>query len=170
LAHYKRKTISRFYFEENPIASKKTIEMKKIALAADHAGYYMKELAADFLKKEGYEVKDFGTNSSASADYPDFAHKLGDAIDNGEFKTGFVFCGSGNGINMTVNKHQKVRSGLCWNTEIARLARLHNDANVCAIPARYIPGQEILDIIKIFLETEFEGDRHTTRVNKIPIS
>lgn len=143
--------------------------MKKIALAADHAGYYMKELVADLLKKKGYELVDFGTYSSESVDYPDYAHKLGNAIDTGLVEIGFVFCGSGNGINMTVNKHPKVRSGLCWNTEIARLTRLHNDANVCSIPARYVPGQEVLDIVNVFLETAFEGDRHVARVSKIPL-
>lgn len=142
----------------------------KIAVAADHAGYHMKELIVKYLSKEGYEVKDFGTHSDEDVDYPDFAHLLGYAIDNKEYDLGFVFCGSGNGVNMTVNKHQNVRSGLCWNTEIAKLVKAHNNANVCAIPARFVTANEVIKIVKVYLETPFEGGRHERRVNKIPLS
>lgn len=145
------------------------MEKPKIAVAADHAGYETKGLIIEFLKKEGYAVEDFGTNSTESVDYPDFAHPLGNAIDEEKVALGFVFCGSGNGINMTVNKHQKVRSGLCWNAEIARLTRLHNNANVCSIPARFLNKEEVIDIVKAFLNTEFEGGRHQARINKIPL-
>lgn len=146
--------------------------MKKstIAVAADHAGYHMKELILKYLKKEGYSVHDFGTYSDNDVDYPDFAHKLGHAIHSKEYDCGFVFCGSGNGVNMTVNKHQNVRSGLCWNVEIAQLVKAHNNANVCAIPARFVTANDVLAIVKTFLSTKFEGGRHARRVDKIAIS
>jgi len=140
-----------------------------IGLAADHAGFYMKDLVLHNLLKDGYEVKDFGTYSGDAVDYPDFAHLLASSVEKGECNLGFVFCGTGNGVNMTVNKHQNIRSGLCWNTEIARLVKAHNDANVCAIPARFITENEALDIVKVFLSTTFEGGRHERRVNKISI-
>lgn len=141
----------------------------KIALAADHAGFHMKELVKKYLTKEGYMVKDFGAHSDEDVDYPDFAHLLGYAIEKGDYQFGFVFCGSGNGVNITINKHQNVRSGLCWSVEIAELVRAHNDANVCAIPARFVTSNEVLKIVKAYLKTEFEGGRHARRVNKIPI-
>ena len=145
--------------------------MKKptIAIAADHAGFDMKELICKYLIEEGYEVKDFGTYSDEAVDYPDFAHKLGYAIDKQQFDLGFVLCGSGNGVNMTVNKHQNVRSGLCWNSEIAQLAKAHNNANICAIPARFISINEAISIVHAFLNTEFEGGRHERRANKISL-
>ncbi|PXX95223.1 ribose 5-phosphate isomerase B [Marinifilum breve] len=145
--------------------------MKKlrIALAADHAGFQFKNDLAEILKSEGYEVKDFGTNSEESMDYPDTAHPLAAAVEAGEFDFGFTLCGSGNGITMTANKHQKVRAALCWTAEIAGLARSHNDANVCGIPARFISFEEVKEIAKIFLNTEFEGGRHQKRIDKIPL-
>lgn len=142
---------------------------QKIALAADHAGYYMKELVKTSLKKQGYEVADFGTHSDSDVDYPDYIHLLGYAIDNSECQLGFVFCGSGNGVNITANKHLGVRSALCWEAEIASMARAHNNANVCAVPSRYISANEVLAISKAFLETEFEGGRHDRRVCKIAL-
>lgn len=146
--------------------------MKKpsIAVAADHAGFHMKELVLKFLSNEGYVVKDFGAHSADAVDYPDFAHLLAFAIENGEYDLGFVFCGSGNGINMTVNKHQNIRSGLCWTEEIAILTKAHNNANVCAIPSRFITANEALKIATAFVKTEFEGGRHERRVNKIPLT
>lgn len=142
----------------------------KVALACDHAGFFFKEEIIKFLIKEGYEVKDFGTYSQESADYPDFAHPMAYSIESGEYDYGVSLCGSGNGINMTVNKHQGIRSALCWNTEIARLARLHNNANVCAIPARFVTLYDTLEILKLFFKTEFEGGRHLRRINKVPVT
>lgn len=144
--------------------------MKKIAIASDHAGFKLKSVIVDYLIKLGYEVDDKGTYSEDSVDYPDFAHKVGFDVDNGIVRMGIVICGSGNGVNMTVNKYPDVRSALCWNNEIACLARLHNDANVLALPARFIPTEEALRCVDVFLNTDFEGGRHINRVKKIPIS
>ncbi len=141
----------------------------KIGLASDHAGYEMKKALIEYLKQKGYEVKDFGTYSSESVDYPDFAHPLAEAVEKGECDYGISLCGSGNGINMTVNKHQGIRSALCWMHEIARLARLHNDANICALPARFISIYMAKELIDIFLNTPFEGGRHKRRIDKIPL-
>ena len=143
------------------------MERPKIAVAADHAGFYMKELVFKYLIKEGYDVKDFGAYSDDAVDYPDFAHALAFAVDNQQYDCGFLFCGSGNGVNMAANKHKHVRSALCWETEIAGLARAHNNANVCAIPARFISANETLSIVTAFLNTQFEGGRHEQRVAKI---
>lgn len=143
--------------------------MEIIGLASDHAGYELKCLVKEYLEKKGFRVQDFGCDSSVSCDYPDFAHLLGYAIENNTINRGLVFCGSGNGINMTVNKHQGVRSALCWNTEIAVLARHHNDANVCSLPARFITESEAIKIVDIFLEEDFDGGRHLMRVVKIPL-
>ena len=145
------------------------MKKKKIAIASDHAGYYMKNKVLDYLLNEDYEVKDFGCFSEDSVDYPDYAHPMSDAVSSGEFDLGISICGSGNGINMTANKHQGIRSALCWNEEISRLARAHNDANICALPGRFIDGDTALKIVETFLETDFSGGRHTVRVNKIPI-
>ncbi len=142
--------------------------MKKIGIASDHAGFEMKEIIKLWLAEEGYEINDFGTNSSDSADYADYAHPLANAVENKDVDLGISLCGSGNGINMTVNKHQGIRAALCWNSEISMLARSHNDANICSIPARFVTEQEAREIIKIFLNTEFEGGRHLNRINKIP--
>jgi len=140
----------------------------KIAVASDHAGFERKQTVLKYLQEQGIEYKDFGAYSSESSDYPDFAHPLADAVSKGEFDEGVTLCGSGNGINMTANKHQGIRSAICWLPEIAELARLHNDANVCALPARYITDEQAIEIVKIFLETDFEGGRHINRINKIP--
>ncbi|PKQ63571.1 ribose 5-phosphate isomerase B [Labilibaculum filiforme] len=141
----------------------------KIAIASDHAGYQFKNKLGEFLKENGCLVTDFGTDSEASMDYPDTAHPLAAAVAAEEFDFGFTLCGSGNGITMTANKHQKIRAALCWNAEIAELARLHNNANVCGIPARFISYEEVEKIAKIFLSTDFEGGRHQTRIDKIPL-
>jgi len=143
--------------------------MKKIAFACDHAGYNTKQFLTEILKERGYEIKDFGTFSEESVDYPDFAHPMASAVESGEFDIGISLCGSGNGINMTANKHQGIRSALCWNMEISQLARLHNDANVCALPARFVSKEDALKIINVFLNTEFEGGRHIRRIKKIPL-
>ena len=140
-----------------------------IGIACDHAGFEKKNLIIDFLKTKGYTVKDFGTYSPDSTDYADFAHPLASSVETGECLVGISLCGSGNGINMTVNKHRGIRSALCWNTEIAALARQHNDANICALPARFLSSEEALDIVKVFLNSGFEAGRHLVRINKIPI-
>lgn len=145
------------------------MEKIKIAVASDHAGYERKQIILKFLQEQGIEYRDFGAFSAESSDYPDFAHPLAIAVSQGEFDKGITLCGSGNGINMTANKHQGIRSAICWLPEIARLARLHNDANVCALPARYITDDEAIEIIQAFLTTGFEGGRHINRINKIPI-
>jgi ribose 5-phosphate isomerase B len=141
----------------------------KIAVASDHAGYKLKNIIIDFLKSLNYEIVDFGCDSQDSCDYPDYAHPLADAIEKGIYSIGIVFCGSGNGINMTVNKHQGIRSAICWNKEIAELARSHNDANICSIPARFITEEDTIEIVKIFLTVKFEGGRHLQRIMKIPL-
>lgn len=141
----------------------------KIAIACDHAGYEYKERLVKYLRDKGHEVKDFGTNSAESMDYPDTAHPLAFAVEVGEHDKGIVLCGSGNGISMTVNKHQGIRCALCWNTELAALARQHNDANVCSVPARFIAYEEAQSVIDVFLTTDFEGGRHQRRVEKIPV-
>ncbi len=140
-----------------------------IGIAADHAGFDFKEKLKLELEKEGYEVKDYGTYSDESTDYPDYAHPLADAIENGIHKTGITLCGSGNGINMTANKYQSVRAALCWNKEISELARLHNDANICSLPARFVDYNMAKEIVNIFLNTKFEGGRHLRRIEKIPV-
>ncbi len=142
---------------------------KKIGLASDHAGYELKKFLINHLEQKGIECTDFGTNSTDSCDYPDYAHPLADAVENNNVEIGISVCGSGNGINMTVNKHQKIRAALCWNEEISELARLHNNANICSLPARFINNELAQKIVDIFLNTEFEGGRHITRVNKIPL-
>ncbi len=142
---------------------------RKIALASDHAGYRLKEKIKRYLIDNGYNVKDFGCFSEESTDYPDFAHPAARAVESGEYEIGFTVCGSGNGINMTANKYQGIRSALCWNEEISRLARAHNDANICALPGRFINEAEALLIVNTFLKTGFEGGRHKRRIEKIPL-
>lgn len=134
----------------------------KIALASDHAGFEYKNYIIDYLKSKGYQVHDFGTHSSASCDYPDFVHPLAIAVENKEFEYGILFCGSGEGVSITANKHAGIRCALCWQTDIARLTRQHNNSNVVAIPARFIAKELAQEIIDTFLETEFEGGRHQT--------
>ena len=138
-----------------------------IPIACDHAGYELKKQVVKHLLDKGFEVKDFGTDSSESVDYPDFAHQVGRAINNSEFKRCIVICGSGNGVQMTVNKYPNVRCALCWNAEIAHLGRQHNDCNVISLPARFIPQELALQIVDEFLNTPFEGGRHQRRVEKI---
>lgn len=142
---------------------------KKIAIASDHAGYRMKLSIMEFLEKKGYEIADLGTDSPKDVDYPDFGHPLALAVENGKAEAGISLCGSGNGINMVTNKHQKIRGALCWNVEISRLARKHNDANICSLPARFIDTEQAREIVITFLETEYEGGRHQKRLEKIPL-
>ena len=143
---------------------------KVIAIASDHAGYDRKQTILKYLEGRGIAYKDYGCHSSESCDYPDFAHPLADAISKGEFEFGLTFCGSGQGISITANKHQGVRSAICWSPEIARLSRLHNDANVCSIPGRFVTDDEAVEIVKTFLNTGFEGGRHERRIKKIPVN
>jgi len=140
-----------------------------IAIASDHAGYQMKLALIKYMEGLGYTLKDFGTNSSQSVNYPDFGHSLALAIEKGNYRLGISLCGSGNGINMVANKHQGIRGALCWSGEIARLARSHNDANICALPARFIDIDTAKEIVNVFLGTEFEGGRHQDRVKNIPL-
>lgn len=142
--------------------------MKKIGLASDHAGYALKEHVKEYLSAHHIEYIDYGTHSEASCDYPDYGHALGQAIDNGDVTTGIAICGSGEGISMTLNKHQHVRAALCWQTEIAHLARQHNDANVLVMPGRFLTLAEADAIMGEFLSTPFEGGRHMRRIEKIP--
>jgi len=145
------------------------VEKKKIAIGSDHAGYYLKEKLLTYLIKEKHEIKDFGCFSEESVDYADYGHPLANSVASGEYELGISICGTGNGINMTVNKHQGIRSALCWNEEISRLARAHNDANICALPGRFISESEAYLIVKTFLNTSFEGGRHKVRVDKISL-
>ena len=138
-----------------------------IPIGADHAGFSLKEKVIKHLTDKGYEIKDFGCYSEESIDYPDFGHPVASMVEENIGMKGILICGSGNGINMTANKHQGVRSALCWNKEIAELARLHNNANIIALPARFISDLEAIEMIDVFLNTEFEGGRHQLRVDKI---
>lgn len=142
-------------------------EQMKIAIGSDHAGYELKEDLKNRLEEKGHQVEDFGTGSDESVDYPDYGHPVAEAVEQGKCQLGVVICGSGNGINMTVNKHEGIRSALCWQPEIAALARQHNDANILALPARYLTQELARDILDAFLESEFEGGRHQRRVEKI---
>ncbi len=139
-----------------------------IPIACDHAGFELKTKIIVFLEKKGYKIKDFGCHSDASIDYADYAHPLATLIEENKQMKGILLCGSGNGINMTANKHQGIRSALCWTSEIAKLARQHNDANVLTLPARFISEKEALEIVSIFFSTDFEGGRHQLRIEKIP--
>ena len=143
--------------------------MEKIIIASDHAGFRLKEKLVRWLLAHRYEVKDIGCFSEDSVDYPDYAHPLAVAVEKGEFNYGITICGSGNGINMTSNKHQKIRSAVCWSEDISKLARAHNDANICALPGRFLNEAEAVLIVKTFLNTPFEGGRHKRRIDKIPI-
>jgi len=143
------------------------MSQKIIPIGADHAGFNLKGKIIEFLESKGYQVKDFGCFSEESIDYPDFAHPVAGMIEQNTGMLGILICGSGNGINMTANKHKEIRSALCWNAEIAALARQHNDANIVALPARFISEQEALEIVETFLGTAFEGGRHQRRIDKI---
>lgn len=137
----------------------------KVAVASDHAGFELKEFL--ILNLPDYSIIDLGTYSSERTDYPDYGHKLALEIESGNVSWGIAICGSGNGINMTVNKHKGVRGALCWTLEIARLARAHNDANVISLPARFVFHETALQMVKVFLTTPFEGGRHERRIHKI---
>lgn len=143
--------------------------IKTIGLACDHAAYEMKEYLKTLLEEKGIEYKDFGCFSSESVDYPDFAHPLAEAVEKGECYPGIAMCGTGNGISMTLNKHAGIRAALCWNEEIARLARQHNDANILSMPARFITKEECKKIVEAYLSSDFEGGRHERRIKKIPL-
>ena len=142
----------------------------KIAIGNDHAGTFYKNTIVEYLKSENIEVINYGTNSEDSVDYPDFVHPVAVDVESNSVNLGIIICGSGNGASMTANKHQGVRSALCWTKEITKLAREHNDANILSIPARFTSVQQALEMVKVFLNTEFEGGRHQTRVDKIACS
>jgi len=140
-----------------------------IAICSDHAGFELKGKVIEYLYSKNVKgLKDFGTYSTDSCDYADFAHPMASAVENAEFDFGISICGSGNGISMTVNKHQGIRAALCWNEEIVALARQHNDANVLSLPARFVSEEQALRMVDVFFATEFEGGRHQTRIDKIP--
>tara|TARA_B110000444_G_scaffold227399_1_gene232533 strand:- start:530 stop:961 length:432 start_codon:yes stop_codon:yes gene_type:complete len=139
----------------------------KIAIASDHAGVKHKKEIIIYLLSQNIQVNDFGPKNEERVDYPDYAHPVAEIVKAKEVDLGILICGSGNGINMTANKHQEIRSALCWNKEIARLSRLHNNANILTMPARFISLNEAKEITKEFIETNFEGGRHLNRVNKI---
>ena len=143
--------------------------MAKIAMACDHAGYELKEEIKKYLTEKGYEVIDFGTDSTESCDYADYAHPAAEAIEKGECDFGVCMCGSGNGINMTLNHHQGIRSALAWIPEIAELAKQHNNANVLVMPARFVTVYEAKHIVDAYLNATFEGGRHQRRIDKIPV-
>jgi len=138
-----------------------------IAIGCDHAGFPYKDRIMSLLKEKGLEVLDFGTHSADSVDYPDYVHPVAEKVESGEARLGIVLCGSGNGVAMTVNKHQGIRAAVCWNTDLAKLARQHNDANVLSIPVRFVSEEMAVDMAEAFLSTNFEGGRHQRRVNKI---
>ena len=144
------------------------VENKKIAIISDHAGFFLKRKLLSYLIKENINVEDLGAYiEDNSDDYPEFGHKLAKAVSSGEYDIGISICGAGNGINMTANKHQGIRSALCWNEEISRLARAHNDSNICALPGRFITESEAILIVRTFIRTSFEGGRHRRRIEKI---
>lgn len=145
------------------------METKIVGLASDHAGYEMKEFIRIYLDKEGIPYIDYGTYTSESVNYTVYAHALAEAIEKNEVQVGIGVCGSGNGLNMTLNKHAIIRSALCWDEEIVRLARSHNDANVLALPGRFLSMDLVRKMVDVFLKTEFEGGRHQERIDSIPI-
>jgi ribose 5-phosphate isomerase B len=142
--------------------------MTAISLGCDHAGFPLKSVIQSLLIERGLDILDFGTHSEASVDYPDFVHPAAEAVENGKANLGILLCGSGNGVAMTANKHKDIRAALCWNAEIATLARSHNNANMIALPVRYITADQAVEIVNTFLDTPFEGGRHALRVDKIP--
>ena len=153
---------------ENKLKAKK-LENKKIAIVSDHAGYFLKEKVLSYLIKEKYDVKDLGCSAGETVDYPDFGHPLANAVAAGEFEFGISICGTGNGINMVVNKHPGIRAAICWNEQISRLSRAHNDANILTLPGRFITESEAYLIVRTFLTTSFEGGRHARRIEKISL-
>lgn len=142
--------------------------MEKIAFASDHAGYELKLKLEKYVESKGYEIEDFGTDSEESCDYPDFAHPAAMAVEDGRCAFGIAMCGSGNGIQMTLNKHQCIRAALCWLPELAALAKQHNNANILVLPARFISYDEAVKIVDAYLDAKFEGGRHQRRIDKIP--
>ena len=140
---------------------------KPIAIGADHAGYEFKSAILEILHNKGLAVKDHGTYSADSVDYPDFAHPVANAVQNGEAGLGILICGSGNGVAITANKHQDVRAALCWQADLAKLAREHNNANVLCVPARFVSLAVAEEMVNTFIDTQFEGGRHEKRVEKI---
>lgn len=142
---------------------------KKIGIASDHAGFEMKEFLVGWLGANGWDVLDFGPHSEERADYPDYAHPLAEAIESGELECGVALCGSGEGMAMTLNKHQGIRAGLCWIPEIAGLIRQHNNANVIVFPARFISNDEAIKMLETYFSSEFEGGRHEARIAKMPV-
>ncbi len=142
---------------------------RPIAICSDHAGYPLKCAVIEFLESQGLKCHDFGTHSPDSCDYPDFAHPCGKGLDDGEFDFAIAICGTGNGIAMTLNKHQGVRAALCWLPEIASLSRAHNDANCLVLPGRFVTPEVAMECVKTFFSTPFEGGRHARRVAKIPL-
>lgn len=143
--------------------------MKKISIGCDHAGYEYKKSIIKMLEKMGYEVIDHGAFSNESVDYPDHIHPVAEDVESGRVPMGIIMCGSGNGAAITANKHQKIRAALCWKKELAALARQHNDANILAMPARFVSLKLAKEMVKIFLSTDFEGGRHQRRIDKIPV-
>ena len=140
-----------------------------LGICCDHAGFDYKQRLIAYLEEKKYQIKDFGTYSSESMDYPDVAHPLAEAVESGEVEKGIAMCGTGNGMVMTLNKHQGIRAGLAWNEEIGKLVKQHNDANVLVLPARFIPIDMVCRITDVWLDSEFEGGRHQRRIDKIPI-
>lgn len=141
--------------------------VQAIAIGSDHAGFDMKNAVVAYLEKKGITVKDYGTHSPDSVDYPDFAHQVAEAVEKGDFELGIVLCGSANGVCMTVNKHEGVRGAIAWQRELAELGRQHNDANILCLPSRFISDETAFDCVEGFLTAEFEGGRHSRRVGKI---
>ncbi len=144
--------------------------MTTIAMACDHAAFDLKEKIKKYMESKGYEVKDFGTYSADSCDYADFAHPAAAAVESGEYPFGIAMCGSGNGIQMTLNKHQGIRAALCWKPELAALAKQHNEANFLVLPGRFISDDEAYKTVDAYLDAKFEGDRHLRRIKKIPLA
>ena len=139
----------------------------KIAIASDHGGYHYKEIIVAYLKALGHVTQDFGCDSDASVDYPDYIHPVSLEVKEKKAQIGIIICGSGNGAAMTANKHKGVRAAICWSEEIAELARQHNDANIISIPSRFLSEEEIINIVEAFIKTDFEGGRHKRRIDKI---
>ncbi|MEN8157949.1 MAG: ribose 5-phosphate isomerase B [Bacteroidota bacterium] len=141
----------------------------KIAVGNDHGGYEIKLVVLEWLEEHGYKYRNFGCDSAESVDYPDYIHPVAEAVENGEYDYGVVVCGSGQGASFTANKHQGIRAALCWIPEIAELARQHNNANILAMPGRFINREEAIAIMETFFSTSFEGGRHQTRIDKAPL-
>lgn len=142
--------------------------MKKVAFACDHAGFELKNRLMTLMNERGYDTVDFGTFSTESCDYPDYAHPAAKAVENGECDFGIAMCGTGNGISMTLNKHQGIRAALCWEPEISALAKQHNNANILVLPARFVSEEKAIEILNAYLDANFEGGRHQRRIDKIP--